>query len=144
MRVALAIAAALFVAALTCQAQAPVPREQPLILKSTVGAELYKFYCSNCHGGDARGRAAAAPARPAAPDLTILARTNGGVFPRDRVYDIVRHGSGSLAAHGGAGMPVWGAIFRGLEANDTLVEIRIANLVDYLQSIQDIELGRGE
>ena len=63
-------------------AQTTVPREQPLAIKSMAGADLFKFYCSTCHGEDARGRRAVAPERPAGPDLTILARRNGGVFPR--------------------------------------------------------------
>src|SRR4051794_14199157 len=54
-------------------AQTTVPREQPLAIKSMAGADLFKFYCSTCHGEDARGRRAVAPERPAGPDLTILA-----------------------------------------------------------------------
>jgi hypothetical protein len=34
-------------------------------------------------------------------------------------------------------MPVWGAIFRGLDPSDTMVEVRIGNLVQYLESIQE-------
>jgi len=145
MRAALFAATAAVALTVAAHAQTPVPREQPpLTVKTTVGSELYRFYCSTCHGIDAKGRAAASPARPAAPDLTMLARYSGGVFPRDRVFDVIRHGAGAVPSHGGAGMPVWGAIFRGLDGNDTLVEIRIANLVEYLQSIQDRDLGLGE
>ena|SRR5689334_1906054 len=131
--IALVMSAAAFAAA----GQTPVPREQPLVIKSTVGSELYKFYCSTCHGIDAKGQPAATPARPAAPNLTILAQTNGGIFPRDRVLDVVRHGSEALPGHGPTGMPVWGAIFRGLGSSDTLVDIRLENLVQYLESIQE-------
>src|SRR5262249_3163978 len=117
MRVTLFAAAAAVALAAVSHAQTQVPREQPLIVKTTGGSELYRFYCSTCHGIDAKGRAAASPARPAAPDLTLLARDSGGVFPRDRVFDVIRHGSGGVAGHGGSGMPVWGAIFRGLDGN---------------------------
>jgi len=85
--------------------------------------------------------------KPAAPDLTLLARYSGGTFPRDRVFDVIRHGAGAVPSHGGSAMPVWGAIFRGLDGdakNDTTIEFRIANLVDYLQSIQDLNVGLGE
>src|SRR4051812_42400461 len=125
-----AVATAVVLAA-AASAQPQVPREQPLMMKTTVGSELFKFYCSNCHGIDAKGRTAASSARTAVPDLTLLARLNGGVFPRDHVLDIVKHGSAGPSSHGPAGMPVWGAIFRGLDANDTMVEIRIGNLVEY-------------
>jgi mono/diheme cytochrome c family protein len=124
-------------------AQTPVPREQPLVIKSMAGADLFKFYCSTCHGEDARGGRAAAPERPAGPDLTILARRNGGVFPRAYVLEVIRHGSGSPASHGPGGMPVWGAIFRGLDSNDTRTEIRIENLVEYLTSLQDHAVAFG-
>lgn len=145
MRAVLFAATAAAAFAVAAHAQTQVPREQPpLTVKTTVGSELYRFYCSSCHGIDAKGRAAASPARPAAPDLTMLTKYSGGVFPRDRVFDVIRHGAGAVASHGGSGMPVWGAIFRGLDANDKLVEIRIANLVEYLQSIQDLDLGLGE
>jgi mono/diheme cytochrome c family protein len=145
MRAMLIAATAAVALAVAAHAQTPVPREQPpLTVKTTVGSELYRFYCSTCHGVDAKGRAAASPARPAAPDLTLLARNSGGVFPRDRVFDVIRHGAGGLPSHGGAGMPIWGAIFRGLDGNDTLVDVRIANLVDFLQSIQDLDLRLGE
>jgi hypothetical protein len=33
-------------------------------------------------------------------------------------------------------MPVWGPIFRGLDPSDTRVNVRIANLVGYIESIQ--------
>jgi mono/diheme cytochrome c family protein len=144
MRVTLFAAAAAVALAASSYAQIQIPREQPLIVKTTVGSELFKFYCSTCHGIDAKGRAAASPVRPSAPDLTLLARYSGGVFPRDRVFDVIRHGAGAVPSHGGSGMPVWGAIFRGLDGNDKMVEIRIANLVEYLESIQDLELGLGE
>src|SRR5690349_11590861 len=108
MRALLIAAAAAVALAVTAHAQTQVPREQPpLTVKTTVGSELYRFYCSTCHGLDAKGRAAASSARPVAPDLTLLARNSGGVFPRDRVFDVIRHGSGAVPAHGGTGMPVW-------------------------------------
>jgi mono/diheme cytochrome c family protein len=143
MRTAGLAAATVVGLALMVHAQAPVPREQPpLIIKSTAGSELFKFYCSNCHGLDAKGRAASSAAKSAAPDLTTLALRNAGAFPRDRVLAIITHGSDSPAAHGANGMPVWGAIFRGLEPNEALVDIRIANLLQYLESIQQLGVGR--
>jgi hypothetical protein len=46
-------------------------------------------------------------------------------------------GSGrAIAAHGSGVMPVWGPIFRSLDPSDLRVKVRIANLVDYLASIQ--------
>lgn len=114
------------------EAQSPVPRE-PQMQRTTVGSELYKFYCSNCHGLDAKGRPATPAMRVPASDLTTLSLNNGGVFPRDRVREIIVEGTGS---HRSSGMPVWGTIFRALEPNDAMVDVRIDNLVRYLETMQ--------
>jgi len=44
------------------------------------------------------------------PDLTVLARSNNGVFPFDRVYQII-DGRQEIKAHGPRDMPVWGRGF---------------------------------
>jgi mono/diheme cytochrome c family protein len=99
---------------------------------------VFEFYCASCHGRDATGHGpvAAALKRPP-PDLTQLARNDGGVFPRERVQAFVTNDGGLLAAaHGTREMPVWGPIFRGLDPSDTLATVRIANVVRYIESIQ--------
>jgi mono/diheme cytochrome c family protein len=125
-------------------AQAPRPPAQPEFYKSTDGQELYKFYCANCHGMDAKGRPATPAMRSPSTDLTQLAARNGGVFPRDRVIAVIKHGSPATPAHGPKNMPVWGAIFRSMEPSDTLVEIRIENLVRYLESLQESRTRLGD
>jgi mono/diheme cytochrome c family protein len=121
--------------------QSPTP---PLVIKSTYGADLYKFYCSNCHGVTAHGSGAVSPLHLPAPDLTALARHNGGIFPRERIRDSITFGPGvaKRGAHGTADMPVWGTVFRGLEKNDTMTAIRIENIVNYLASLQETPEGR--
>lgn len=125
-------------------AQAPQPLVQPEFSKSTDGQELYKFYCANCHGMDAKGHPATPAMRTPSSDLTQLAVRNGGVFPRDRVISVIKHGSPATPAHGPKDMPVWGAIFRSMEPSDTLVEIRIENLVRYLESLQESRTRLGQ
>ena len=128
---------------LAAAAQVPRPPTQPEFFKSTVGEDLFKFYCANCHGVDAKGRPATPAMRTASADLTVLAARNGGVFPRARVEAVIVHGSPATPAHGPSDMPIWGAIFRGIERNDTLVQIRIENLVQYVESLQDSGGRRG-
>lgn len=123
------------VLAIGARAQGPVARE-PMLQKTTVGSELYRFYCSNCHGLDARGRAATPAMHVAASNLTVLSMNHGGVFPREVVRDVIAHGTGRGSVHGTDGMPVWGTIFRAFEPNDTMVDVRIDNLVRYIESIQ--------
>jgi mono/diheme cytochrome c family protein len=117
------------------RAQGPSARG-PVLPKTTAGAELYRFYCSNCHGLDARGRAATPAMQVPASNLTVLAANHGGVFPREAVRDVIAHGTGRGSVHGTNDMPVWGTIFRAFEPNNMMVDIRIDNLVRYLESIQ--------
>jgi mono/diheme cytochrome c family protein len=120
------------VLALGVESQGPVARE-PQLQKTTAGSELYKFYCSTCHGLDAKGRPATPAMRVPAPDLTVLSLNNGGLYPRDRVREIIVEGTGS---HGSSGMPVWGTIFRALEPTDAQVDERVDNLVRYIELAQ--------
>lgn len=121
--------------AVAAGAQPPVPRE-PALQKTTVGSELYHFYCANCHGEDARGRPATPAMRTASTDLTRLAAKSGGTFPREAVRALLAKGPMKSAAHGTTDMPVWGAIFRAFDKNDTMADVRIDNLVSYIESIQ--------
>lgn len=116
-------------------AQAPVPRE-PALQKTTVGSELFHFYCANCHGEDAKGRAATPAMRTPSTDLTQLAAKRGGAFPREAVRALLAKGPGKSASHGTTDMPVWGAIFRAFDKNDTMADVRIDNLVSYIESMQ--------
>lgn len=128
-------------AVLSAGAQAPVP-QQPALQKTTVGSELYKFYCSNCHGQDAKGRPATPAMRTPSADLTRLATANGGVFPRESIRALLAKGPQKGAGHGTSDMPAWGTIFRAFDKNDTMVDVRIDNLVGYIESLQVATRGR--
>jgi mono/diheme cytochrome c family protein len=102
------------------------------------GRDLFEFYCATCHGRDGKGGGPAASAlRVTPPDLTTIARRNGGPFPRAVVRELVTGDQQRLVpAHGSKDMPVWGPIFRALDPNDTATKVRIANIVDYIESLQ--------
>jgi len=125
------------------RAQGPSARE-PMLQKTTVGSELYRFYCSNCHGLDARGRSATPAMQVPASNLTVLTVNHGGIFPREGVRDVIAHGAGPGSVHGTNDMPVWGTIFRALEPNDRMVDVRIDNLVRYIESIQASGVATGQ
>jgi mono/diheme cytochrome c family protein len=127
--------------ALPVHAQPLVP-QAPMLQKTTVGSELYRYYCSNCHGADAKGRPASPAMRTPSADLTALAQKNNGVFPRDAVRSLLANGPTKGAAHGASDMPVWGTIFRAFDRNDTMVDVRIDNLVAYIESLQAASAGR--
>jgi mono/diheme cytochrome c family protein len=102
------------------------------------GALLFRTYCASCHGSDARGAGPAATAlRTIPPNLATLARRNGGVFPSERVTQII-HG-GRISSHGDRDMPVWGDAFKrapgGLSAE--AVKARIDAITAYLEGIQE-------
>jgi mono/diheme cytochrome c family protein len=130
--VAVAVSAATVV---TGMAQGP---QRPLAIESLTGRDNYVMYCSSCHGVEARGDgpvAAALTTRPA--DLTVLARQNGGAFPRTRVAGFITgQERDTVRAHGSREMPAWGPIFSALETSDRRAQQRLDNLVRYLESIQ--------
>jgi mono/diheme cytochrome c family protein len=130
------IASAVLVLMATASAQGPRQALPPLVPESLVGSVSFDLYCASCHGRDGRGggpTAAALKTRPA--DLTVLARANGNVFPRERVLAFIE-GSARAASHGSPDMPVWGPTLRALDASDARVTVRLQNLVAFVESIQ--------
>lgn len=108
-----------------------------LLSPSLYGVDNFHDYCSPCHGRDGTGHGPVAGALKIPPaDLTQLAAKNKGVFPRARVRDFITNGAGDIAAHGTSAMPVWGPTFRALDSSDRSVAVRIANVVEYLATIQ--------
>jgi mono/diheme cytochrome c family protein len=97
------------------------------------GAALFRGYCANCHGAAGRGDGAmAGQLRRVPPDLTTFAMRNGGVFPAERVRQVV-DGTG-VAAHGDREMPVWGAVFKRANGGDAAA--RIDAIIRFLQGLQ--------
>lgn len=123
--------------ALTAFAQTTFRPNPPLVSGSLTGGDLFQFYCATCHGRDGKGSGPVAAAlKIPPPDLTLLARRNGGTFPQPQVEAFVENDGRPIPSHGSTDMPVWGPVFRGLDPSDTLAKIRITNLVEHLRSIQ--------
>ena len=100
------------------------------------GKEMFMEYCAVCHGKDARGAGPAAAALKKTPaNLTELAARNGGKFPDTRVSLYIQ-GSEEVSAHGSRDMPVWGTVFGSMQNNAAVTTMRIANLTDFIKSIQ--------
>jgi len=102
------------------------------------GEELYKHRCAACHGNDLKGNGPAPPPfREFPPDLTTLAKRNGGEFPDTYIAEVLRSGA-PIPEHGPAEMPVWGAEFKESEnLDETQIESRITNLSNYIKSLQE-------
>jgi len=106
------------------------------LIGSVKGPDLFNAYCVPWHGLDAKGTGPAAAALKAkVPDLTLLARRNRGQFPAAYVREMIM-GDKVVAAHGSRDMPIWGPIFHQIEADVDRGNVRLENLVEYLESIQ--------
>ena len=102
------------------------------------GSGIYTTYCAVCHGSSGQGDGPLSGSlRVRPPDLTLLARKNGGTFPKDRVTRTV-DGRNPVKGHGGADMPVWGDAFK--QARDGYSEAKVKEkieaVVEYLELLQ--------
>jgi mono/diheme cytochrome c family protein len=107
-------------------------------ITGVAGAYAYKTHCASCHGADGKGEGPLAESlrfRP--PDLTLIARKNGGTYPADRVHRIV-DGRKPLKGHGGPDMPIWGDAFKNPDTgyDDASVKAKVQSVVDYLKTLQ--------
>lgn len=113
--------------------------------KLDFGKREYDSNCASCHGAKGMGDG---PYKPwltkSPPDLTVLAKENRGVFPYQRVYDII-DGRRPVAGHGPSDMPVWGADYLAKARADytdvaydaeAYVRTRIVALIEYLYRLQ--------
>jgi mono/diheme cytochrome c family protein len=95
--------------------------------QADVGRTEYILRCGSCHGIDGKGSGPVAETlRRRPPDLTLLAKNNGGVFPGDVLFRII-DGRKTLRAHGNYEMPVWGG---------NVSPDRISAINNYLRSLQ--------
>jgi mono/diheme cytochrome c family protein len=113
-----------------------------------VGRAEYRSSCAACHGIDGKGKGSiTAELKVAPPDLTGLAKQNGGVFPLSSVYEVI-DGRKVIIAHGTRDMPVWGWRFSPTQLEQSLrhytqidpeyfVRMRILAVIDYLNRIQE-------
>lgn len=112
-----------------------------------MGQAEYMSNCAQCHGVSGEGDGIIAGfLNSRATDLTILQANNGGVFPLQRIYELV-DGTAISGIHGSREMPAWGASYSreapemlGFdftdEDRDIFVRGRILALVEYLSTIQ--------
>ncbi len=102
----------------------------------TSGAEMYKSYCAACHGTEGKGDGPAVEfLKTPPPDLRMLAQHNQGKYPADHVATTLRLGTPSRA-HGTSDMPLWGELFRTVDVNQNLGDLRVKNLTRFIESLQ--------
>ncbi len=113
-------------------------------LRVDVGQREFEASCASCHGVDGKGRGPIVDLlRRSPPDLTQLARKNGGILPVARMYEVI-DGTG-VPAHGSRDMPIWGQAYRIRDAEyygevpynaEGLVRARILSLAEYISRLQ--------
>ncbi len=126
--------------ALVLGSLAPPALAQP---KVDLGKREFESKCAACHGVDGKGGGPfAAQLKNRLPDLTLLARNNGGIFPVNRTYEVIE---GAGKGHGTRAMPVWGVEYT-VQAAEALpdlpynqavfVRTRIMALLEYMNQLQ--------
>lgn len=111
-------------------------------LALSAGRDTFRQFCAPCHGVEGKGRGPVAPILTTPPtDLTTVNRRNMGVYPF-ATLEAMLTGASRLQtaahpmAHGSEEMPIWGPTFRAIDASVTVAHARVANLLAYIESIQ--------
>jgi len=118
------------------QAEPKTKAQLEQLIYSVKGAELYRAHCAPCHGAEGKGDGPMASVmKMKMPDLTVLAKNNGGQFPAANVRKTIT-GEDVVASHGSREMPIWGPIFHQIEDDRDYGNVRIENLVKFVESIQ--------
>ncbi|MES9935186.1 MAG: cytochrome c [Sedimenticola sp.] len=74
----------------------------------SIGKMEFQKNCASCHGMGGKGDGPLVEfLRQTPPDLTLLRKKHGGVYPHVKVYDWIRDAQ-SIRAHGTQEMPIWG------------------------------------
>ena len=113
-----------------------------------IGKREYVLACAVCHGVSGKGDGSLVEYLKKPPtDLTKIQKNNSGVFPFDRLYEVV-DGRKAVGGHGPREMPVWGSEFRddaadltrgfGISPKDaeSYVRGRIIALIGYIYTLQ--------
>ncbi|HWJ17804.1 MAG TPA: hypothetical protein VNR65_03655 [Geobacterales bacterium] len=113
--------------------------------KADVGKLEFEVHCAICHGMNAKGNGPyVSSLKLSPPDLTLIAKNNGGVFPADRIIGVI-DGRAQIASHGSRDMPIWGDRYAITAAEhfagspydqEAFIRGRVLILVDYLSRIQ--------
>jgi mono/diheme cytochrome c family protein len=130
---------------LSTAASAQTEKTDAQAAKTDLGKKEYELRCAVCHGMDAKGDGVFDQVlKVVPPDLTVLTKKNGGVFPAERISRVI-DGRVEIASHGPRDMPIWGTRYSVESAKqfvdfpyaeETYIRARVLRLMDYLYRIQ--------
>jgi mono/diheme cytochrome c family protein len=113
--------------------------------RSEMGKQEYESNCVACHGASGKGDGYFAQyLKLPIPDLTTIQQRNKGVFPTDRIIEII-DGRQTLKGHGPRNMPIWGATYTEKASTyykghaydaEQFIRVRVLALTDYLYTLQ--------
>jgi mono/diheme cytochrome c family protein len=107
----------------------------------------YQSNCAVCHGASGKGDGSFnVLLKKQAPDLTVLSKNNGGVFPFNRTYEVIS-GAAEVVGHGPRNMPIWGNYYNNQATIElsppsrqsdarAFVRARILALIEYMSTLQ--------
>jgi len=111
----------------------------------SIGKMEFQKNCAACHGKGGKGDGPLVEfLKQTPPDLTLLSKKNGGVYPQAKVYDWIRDAK-RVRAHGTEEMPIWGDRYSkeiieyygpDYTGPGSSVQQRILELVFYIGTIQ--------
>jgi len=112
--------------------------------KADFGKREFESNCASCHGVTGKGGGPTVEfLRRSPPDLTVLSKNNQGVFPINRLYDVID--GANVPSHGTRDMPIWGQVYRIKDAEyfgdvaydpAAMVRTRILLLLEYIHRLQ--------
>lgn len=114
----------------------------------SVGKAEYMNNCATCHGATGKGDGQFAEfLKAGTPSLSTLSKDNGGVFPVDRIYQVI-DGRKDVQSHGPREMPIWGKAylaesvethgpFFGEWYGEDILNARVLALIDYISTLQE-------
>ena len=111
--------------------------------KMDPGKREYDTNCAVCHGSDGKGNGPYGELlKRSPPDLTTMAKRNGGVFPVAKSYEMIE---GAGPGHGTRDMPIWGMDYS-VKAADYYMDVpydreafvrgRILSVIEYMHRLQ--------
>lgn len=113
--------------------------------KVDLGKKEFQENCVNCHGTNGKGYGPYVELlRRSPPDLTQLAKKNGGILPVNRMYETIE--GANVPSHGSRDMPIWGndyriraaEYYRDVDYNpEAYVRARILALIEYIDRLQE-------
>ncbi|MDX1824103.1 MAG: cytochrome c [Thiohalomonadales bacterium] len=111
----------------------------------SIGKMEFQKNCAACHGLGGKGDGPLVEfLKQTPPDLTLLSKKNGGVYPQAKVYEWIRDPK-RVRAHGTDEMPIWGDRYSkeiieyygpDYTGPGSSVQQRILELVFYIGTIQ--------